>query len=160
MKILLSCFAFAIVLFSCAEETTPIDVDAIKKEVRAQWDAFEVAWENEDARTCGTFYTAGSMNVPPQSKTLVGREEIADFYQFLFDSNLSSDYNHRMLDFEVYGNGKNALEYGYFSVDWTRNDSTTWQYSARSMTHWERGNDEKWYIKRFIFNNPPESASD
>ncbi|NNF33353.1 MAG: nuclear transport factor 2 family protein [Saprospiraceae bacterium] len=131
-----------------------VDVsEEIQPLIRKNWDQFIEAWESEDASACATFYTDDGINVPPAVKINNGKKDVESFYKFLFDNNISSKYTHTILDMD--GDDTQVIEYGKFSVDWMRNDSTEWTYHARTMTHWVNENGT-WKIDKFLFNNPPE----
>ena len=83
-----------------------------------------------------------------------GRDQIREFYNMLFASNISSNYEHQINSLSTSSN--TAIEYGAFKVDWVRNDSSTWTYHARTVTHWIKSNEGEWQIQMFLFNNPPE----
>ena len=121
--------------------------------IRANWDRFITHWENEAADSLAAFYTEDGINVPPEFAVNAGRKQIATFYRFLFENNLSSSYEHRIESLDA--TGDQAVEYGTFTVDWVRNDSTTWTFLARSLTHWTRTAEGDWQIAAFIFNSPP-----
>lgn len=125
----------------------------IQPKIRKNWDQFINAWESEDATACASFYTDEGINVPPSAKANEGKKAIESFYKFLFDNNISSKYTHTIIDID--GDESQVIEYGKFSVDWMRNDSTEWTYYARTMTQWINDNGT-WKIDKFLFNNPPE----
>jgi uncharacterized protein (TIGR02246 family) len=135
----------------CAE--APATTPDPTQDIRAQWDRFVLHWENEAADSLAAFYTEDGINVPPELAPNQGREEIQAFYDFLFNNNLSSEYEHRIESLAATGN--QAVEYGTFTVDWVRNDSTTWTFQGRSLTHWTRTVDGDWQIAAFLFNTPP-----
>ncbi len=124
-----------------------------ESEIRKRWDVFIEHWEKEDVNNLVSIYTEEAINIPPGLKKNEGREAIAKFYQFLFDSNASSKYTHDMI--KVFTTEDGVTEYGEFSVDWTRNDGSKWTYYARSMTHWVKDADGQWQISMFLFNQPP-----
>jgi uncharacterized protein (TIGR02246 family) len=135
----------------CAE--VPIVPADPTPEIRTQWDRFITHWENEAADSLAAFYTEDGINVPPEFAVNRGREAIAAFYALLFENNRSSEYTHRIESLS-YADDM-AIEYGSFTVDWVRNDSTTWTFRARSLTHWTRTADGDWQIAALIFNSPP-----
>ena len=140
-----------LVIASC--KTAPPDINnEILPELRNNWDEFIEGWESEDARKCASFYLEDAINLPPGAKVNEGRDEIETFYNFLFDIHLSADYNHEIKSIE--GNNTDIIEYGSFQVDWVRNDSTSYSYHARTLTHWKNST-SGWKIAKFIFNNPP-----
>ncbi|HMO41111.1 MAG TPA: nuclear transport factor 2 family protein [Saprospiraceae bacterium] len=124
-----------------------------EQQIRATWDAFIMAWEQGDAAACAAFYTEDGLNVPPGFKENKGRAEIEAFYAFLFTNHASSKYAHRIGSLQLLGNY--AVEYGHFEVNWTRKDDSTWDFTARSLTVWEKQGDS-WKIRQLMFNNPPE----
>ena len=79
---------------------------------------------------------------------------MAEFYELLFSYNIQSKYTHEIVDFDA--TEKHVIEQGKFKVDWISNDSTNWNFKARSLTHWAKEEDGKWRIKRFIFNMAPQ----
>ena len=125
-----------------------------KDDLRKRWDTFIEHWEKENVDKLVSIYTADAINIPPGLKINEGREAIGNFYQFLFDGNISSKYTHNMI--KVFSSEEGVTEYGEFSVDWTRNDGSKWTYYARSMTHWVKDDDGQWRISLFLFNQPPE----
>lgn len=140
--------------FGCATDPSELhshDVDAIQPLIRAQWDAFIEAWEQNDAAGCAAFYTEDARHIPPNSDINVGRDAIAAFYETLFLDHISSDYSHTIRSLFVCH--ELAIEEGQFQVEWTRDDSTTWSFAARSHAHWVL-EDEEWKIQTFIFNLP------
>ena len=141
-------------LFNACQQATSIDQEAIKKEIRSNWDGFIEAWEQEDATTCASYYKEDGLNIPPEFGMNEGRTAIDSFYTFLFSANLGSKYRHTIEDFVAFEGG--AFEYGSFEVDWTRNDSTSWTFRGRSMTKWEQEADGTWKIDKFLFNTPPQ----
>ena len=152
MKTRITFLAFALILLSCGQQEINLD-EQVKPLLRVKWDTFTNAWEQEDARTCAAVYVDDGVNIPPQWEVNNGIPEIEKFYDFLFDNNISSEYQHDILS--ISGDTKNIIEMGKFKVNWVRNDSTSWTYYARTMTHWINVEGD-WKIKTFIFNNPPE----
>ena len=145
-------FVLSSSFYACSPKPVNVEED-IKPELRANWDTFIEAWEREDASGCSSIYLEDGINIPPLLKENNGRNEIEAFYQYLFENNLKSEYTHDIISLD--GNTQNIIERGKFKVYWTRNDTTTWTYYARSLTHWQY-NEGKWMIKSFVFNNPPE----
>jgi len=143
-------------LISCtqpAEHNPEAHQEKSRKEIRETWDEFGQSWEAEDAKKLMTFYTVDGINIPPESDIKMGRAEIKEFYELLFSNNLSSDYTHWIDQIQIFGN--HAIEQGHFSVDWVGNDSTSWVFDARSLTHWVKNPEGDWQIQEFIFNRPP-----
>lgn len=151
MKILY-CTILLFVLTACQRSEKPISAESARTVLRANWDAFSSAWENEDAEKCASFYAQDARNIPPGMEPKEGKEAIRDFYQMLFDNNLSSEYNHQTVNIDVAG--ADLIEEGAFKVNWVRNDSSTWTYETRSIAHWVQNEDGRWLIKKFLFNNP------
>lgn len=141
-----------IMLISCIGSEKPVDEKVVQQTITTRWEAFSTAWENEEAQVCADFYTEEATNIPPGMDPKRGRSEIQAFYQMLFDSNLSSDYNHKSLDLHIIGT--EAIEEGAFTVDWVRNDSSSWRYEARTLAHWIQDDEGEWRISKFVFNNP------
>lgn len=112
---------FCCTCVQCAE--VPIRPADPSAEIRQQWDRFITHWENEAADSLAAFYTANGINVPAEFAVNRGREAIAAFYALLFENNRSSKYTHRIESLS-YADDM-AIEYGSFTVDWVRNDSTT-----------------------------------
>ena len=146
-------FLIAGLTIGCQEQPETIDTEIASKEIRSAWDGFIERWEDEDAKACAGYYTESAVNIPPSFKANKGRQEIEEFYKFLFDNNLSSDYKHTINQLDFAGN--HAFEMGQFEVHWTRNDSTEWTYYARTMAHWKKNDEGEWKIDKFLFNNPP-----
>lgn len=126
-----------------------------RKEIRATWDQFAETWEAKDARKLMTYYTVDGINIPPSSDIKMGRASIKEFYETLFSQNLKADYRHTIDQIQIFG--EHAVEQGHFSVDWMRNDSTSWVFDARSLTHWVKSEDGDWKIQEFMFNRPPSN---
>lgn len=122
-------------------------------ELRAAWNAFIERWEALDAKGCAAFYSIDGQNIPPELNVNRGREEVEAFYSFLFSMHHSAQYKHQIKSVSFEGNL--AVEWGEFHVDWVQTDGTPWHYHARSLTHWERDPEGRWFIKAFIFNTPP-----
>ena len=153
MKKLIPLFCLAAISVGCSNTQAPVDKATVQAEIDQRWTGFINAWEAEDAKACAEFYTENSINVPPGGEIKKGKKSIQDFYQFLFDNNLSSKYEHKSLDLNVAGNL--ATELGEFKVDWTSNDSTEWTFRARSMCLWKKSDTGNWEMDQFVFNNPP-----
>ena len=145
----------ATLLLGCNVNTSTIDKDSAQQKINDQWALFVKAWESEDAEGCAQFYFKDALNIPPNAPIKNGRKAVQDFYQFLFDNNLKSDYTHTVNSVDV--GGDQIIELGEFQVDWVRNDSTSWTFNARSMTHWKKDESGNWLIQKFMYNNPPES---
>ncbi|MEL6251067.1 MAG: SgcJ/EcaC family oxidoreductase [Bacteroidota bacterium] len=155
MNRLLIALTTCLILASCSEskEFNPEEYQIqSRKEIRATWDLFKQAWEAEDAKKLMTFYTIDGINIPPDSDIKMGRAAIQDFYETLFDVNISSSYDHSIDQIQVID--QHAIEQGHFKVNWVREDSTDWVFDARSMTHWIKDQDGDWKIQEFIFNRP------
>ena len=157
--IVLSTFCSALLWLGCQSDTgttsPPSSQQAETEEaIRTHWDAFASAWARQDARACASYFAEDGINVPPTSEIKRGRDEIEAFYETLFLSNLACDYRHWSDDVSV--SGDQAVERGHFRVDWTRNDSTTWAFEARSLAHWQKKSDGQWRIKTLVFNLPPK----
>lgn len=136
-----------------AKENPEENIEKFRQEIKATWDQFADSWEAEDAKKLMTYYTVDGINIPPNSDINMGRAEIKEFYESLFAANLKSAYTHKVDQIQIFG--EHAIEQGNFSVDWMRNDSSTWVFDARSMTHWVKSEDGEWKIQEFIFNRPP-----
>lgn len=143
-------FLLILFLFSCSQ---PENTEQDKAEIQNNWTSFKQNWEAENAPGCVAFYTEEAINVPPEFSIRKGKEEIQSFYEMLFSNNLSSDYTHESISLEI--TKDHAIEFGNMTVDWTRNDSTTWTYYARTLTHWKKNKAGDWKIDKFLFNNPP-----
>ena len=128
--------------------------DSEEDQIRLRWDQFITYWEAGDAASCASFYTPSGMNIPNAFEPNSGREEIEQFYNFLFDNNQSSVYKHTTHDLKILGN--DAVEYGEFTVDWITNEGTSWTYKARTMAHWVKNRDGIWEIEKLLFNLAPE----
>jgi len=131
---------------------SPVFASNPESEIRSRWDAFIEFWEAGNAQACAGFYLKDALNIPPGMPENYGREEIQDFYAFLFDNYKSSTYLHSTNSLISCGN--TAIEYGNFSVEWLKHDEQVWVYEARCMVHWEKAADGIWYIRTFLFNNP------
>ncbi len=123
--------------------------------IAQRWQAFIVAWENEDAEACARFYLQDGVNVPPQLPANQGRENIQAFYAWLFSMNQSSVYRH--LSSQLHISSGMAVEYAAFEVDWVPNAGDPWTYFARCMVHWVKDEDGLWYISGLYFNTPPQA---
>lgn len=130
------------------------DTSQVQTAIEARWAQFIKAWEAEDAKGCAAIYSTTGLNIAPDSPVREGRNAIGKFYAFLFNGNLSSQYRHEIQDLEVFQD--QVIEYGEFEVDWVRNDSSTWKFRARSMSHWKQNAEGIWELEKFMFNNPPE----
>ncbi|MDX1409742.1 MAG: nuclear transport factor 2 family protein, partial [Saprospiraceae bacterium] len=119
----------------------------------ARWDEFVTAWERKDAVACAGFYTEDARHIPPNSEVNTGRSAIASFYETLFLDNAGSRYEHTIESVDIAGD--HAIERGRFEVVWTGLDSTSWTFSARSLTHWVV-QDGEWQIRQLMFNLPPQ----
>ncbi len=122
--------------------------------IKATWDDFIDHWHKQDATGCASFFAEDGVNIPPSFAISIGRKEIAQFYDFLFDQNQSSQYHHQIETIE--DSGDHLVERGTFTVDWVRKDGAKWKFEARSLTHWVQTDDRKWQIKAFIFNESPK----
>ena len=76
---------------ACTFERTEQKVD-IKNEIRKQWDVFDSHWEQEDTDQLLMIYAEESINIPPDSEPVKGRQAIGEFYDMLFSNNASSEY--------------------------------------------------------------------
>lgn len=122
-------------------------------ELQNIWHEFAQSWNALDAQTCASFYAEDAVSIPPELAVRSGREDIQSFYEWLFSMHSSAEYRHQILS--VSRSGNMAVERGSFSVNWTRNDGSTWIFNARSITQWEKDDEGRWMIKTFIFNAPP-----
>ena len=154
-NLFLGLIVFSFVVYSCGDAVQAPD-SGLEKEIEQTWSEFSKNWEQEAVEELVILYTEDAMNIPPDGEIRTGREAIAQFYEFLFSNHLSSTYRHETKSLEV--SGDMAIEYGEFTVNWVRNDSTPWTYRARSMTHWVKGENGKWHIQKFLFNQPPPEA--
>lgn len=137
---------------ACAPEATDLaEQEAVQQAIRDTWDTFITTWEQKDAAACAQFYTRDARHIPPNSDINNGRDAIAAFYETLFLDNAGSRYSHTIEAIDVAGD--QAIERGRFEVVWTGLDSTTWTFTARSLTHWVREGDQ-WLIRQFMFNLP------
>jgi uncharacterized protein (TIGR02246 family) len=145
-----------LVLFisSCSNHVAQVSEEEITKEIITNWEGFIDSWEKEDAAGCASFYMKDGLNIPPGFKINEGRKAVEDFYDFLFEKNLSSKYQHD-IDFIDVLTDSTLIEKGGFQVDWVRNDSTEWTFKARTVTSWKKDEAGNWKIALFIFNNPP-----
>ena len=132
-------------LVSCSQPSANPRAD-----LELSWSQFIDYWESEDAEGCASLYTVDGQNIAPEAPIRKGRQAIAEFYAFLFDNHLQSEYHHEILQIESLG--AQAFELGQFTVDWIRNDSTLWTFKARSMTHWKKESTGQWKIETFLFN--------
>lgn len=156
MKQLLYLGLIVYMLMSCTPQVEQNSEDIQQKslqEITATWEGFAQSWEAEDAKKLMTYYTVDGINIPPASSIKMGRAAIKEFYETLFSANLKSEYSHSIDQIQIFG--EHAVEQGHFSVDWMRNDSTSWVFDARSLTHWVKNQEGEWKIQEFIFNRPP-----
>lgn len=127
----------------------------LAEELGSRWQSFIDAWQKEEAGTLAEFYTPEGWNITPGGAIKKGREQILEFYKGLFEANRSSQYSVEIWSIE--GCEQQVVETGQFTVHWVRNDDSTWTFVARTVTHWQKGEDGQWYIRTFIFNNPPRN---
>lgn len=132
---------------------TKKETNVLKADFEQKWSEFIQKWEAEDAVGCSEFHSENGINAPPNANVNDGKKEIAAFYGFLFNSHLKSNYSHKIVSLDTYGN--QAIEYGEFEVNWTTNDSLDWTLNARSLTHWKQGEKGDWKIEKIIFNKAP-----
>ncbi|MGV6831499.1 MAG: YybH family protein [bacterium] len=140
------------ICLGCSKQNT-ISKKKVTKKISANWEGFIEAWEAENTDEVISFYTENGINIPPRGVQRVGRENIAKFYNVLFENNLSSKYQHNIISLEIADSI--AIEHGEFEVDWVRNDSVNFKFNARSVTHWKQQKDGDWKIQLFIYNQPP-----
>lgn len=140
---------FLIFLIQACEEqkTEPVNPES---ELTELWSNFTEHWNNMNSNGLIDIFAENAKNIPPEFEVKTGKTEIKEFYDFLFDNHISSNYKHNIE--EVTFTENTAVEYGNFEVNWLRNDSVAWVYKARSVVNWEKSNDDKWKIKSFIFN--------
>ncbi len=151
-QLLLILLGLSLAVYACEEKTKTPEPDP-KLEIEEAWNTFAAHWENEAVADLVTIYTEDAVNIPPESEIHKGRDAIAKFYEFLFSNHLSSTYQHKIKSLQAHENS--AIEYGEFTVNWVRNDSTLWTFKGRSMTHWVKAESGKWHITKFLFNRPP-----
>lgn len=141
------------ILFSCS---SPVNLKQNHQtEIESIWEEFIESWHKQDAASCASIYLEDGWNIAPEFPVNQGREAIAAFYDFLFSGNISSEYQHKIL--ELTPSGEDLIERGEFQVDWVRNDQSTWTFKARTLTHWIKDDEDKWKIKTLIFNQAPEN---
>ena len=156
-RVLLGLLAIFSTFTSC-EEKVKNNESHPEEAITKSWIEFGNHWEQEAVEELVLLYTEDGMNVPPEGEILIGREAISGFYEFLFSNHLPSTYRHEIKSIQAADSM--AIEYGEFTVNWVRNDSTPWTFSGRSMTHWVKVEGDKWQIKKFLFNSPPASEAD
>lgn len=150
---LISALVTAILLSGCTEAENSNANTNPPGEIEAIWQLFTEAWEAEDAAACASFYHSEALNIPSEFNINKGRDEIESFYQFLFNSNRSSDYSHKTESISFSENL--AVEFATFTVNWINNDGEPWTYRARVLVHWQSDETGNWLIKNFLFNTPP-----
>ncbi len=151
-KISVSLVILALLLAMTSFNTLQSESDT-EAELNTLWRAFEESWNALDPEACASFYHTDAVNIPPDMEIRSGRAAIQSFYEWLFSMHTAAEYHHQI--HSVSHEGNLAVERGTFSVNWTRNDGTTWLFSARSITHWEKDTEGRWMIKAFIFNAAP-----
>lgn len=143
-------FSFVLILFSCSSQ----EIQVQNHQIESIWDVFVASWHSQDAASCASIYLENGLNIAPEFPVNQGREAITSFYDFLFSGNISSVYQHKIL--ELTPTGEYLIERGEFQVDWVRNDQSTWVFKARTLTHWTKDDQDNWKIKTLIFNQAPE----
>ncbi|WP_069129947.1 YybH family protein [Rhodohalobacter halophilus] len=152
-----SVFGFA-ALTSCTNQSAGSAApENPEGELRELWNQFTQNWKASDAEASVSIYQADALNIPNNYKTNSGREEIREFYQFLFDNHQPVDYRHRTES--IYFNGDVAVEFATFRAEWISNEGEEWSYDARALIHWKKDPDGGWRIQTMLFNNPPEEES-
>lgn len=138
-------------LFMIVVNTQPLVAqNKIYEELSSTWEAFASAWESENAKACASYFFPEAKNLAPQAPVVKGQQAIAAMYANLFDEHKSSTYKHSIKEFiELDGH---ILEEGNFVVDWVRNDGSTWQFKATSLTLWKQNESGEWRIIKFMFN--------
>lgn len=144
---------FLVIFFSCSSNDNQ-DFNH-QTEIESIWEDFIDSWHNQDAASCASIYLENGLNIAPEFPLNQGRDAITSFYDFLFSGNISSAYQHKIL--ELTPAGEDLIERGEFQVDWVRNDKSTWTFMARTLTHWTKDDNDKWKIKTLIFNQAPEN---
>lgn len=144
-------FFVSLGLGSCLSVGDPVHETSLA--IRNNWDEFIYHWESQNAEACAGMYHENGLNIPNGFVVNKGKDAIEKFYQMLFANNGASKYKHTILSISTAGD--QAIELGEFKVDWAGNDSISWTYHARSLTHWEKDSDGMWKIKTFMFNQPP-----
>ena len=132
---------------------TPPNISAqneIYEELSSTWEAFANAWESENAKACASYFFPEAKNLPLQAEEVKGQQAIAKMYAGLFDEHQSAKYNHKIKEFIVLDG--HVLEEGNLVVDWVRNDGSTWQFNAKTLTLWKKNDAGQWRIMKFMFN--------
>lgn len=125
--------------------------------IQQNWESFIESWNSFNTEGCVNIYTDDAEVIAPEMQPTTGKASIAEFYDFLFASNQSADYNHKSESISISGN--QAVEYGHFSVDWVSNEGEPWTFNARVMAHWIKDENGDWKIRRLLFNNPPADGA-
>ena len=147
-SIFLTSLFLILLILACEEKKT--EPENPEPEIAALWSNFTEHWNAMNSDSLVKIFAEDAKNIPPEFEVKTGKKEIKEFYDFLFNNHISSNYQHQIEDVSFTEN--TAVEYGNFQVNWVRNDSVAWIYKARSVVIWEKSSDDDWKIKSFIFN--------
>jgi ketosteroid isomerase-like protein len=144
-------FILILVFSSCAVETEQI-FDPTET-INGLWDEFIAHWESGNADACVEIYHEDLIYIAPETEVITNRQEIRDFYNFLFESHQRSMYNHKGISLDFCGS--HAIEYSHFIVDWLTHEGHSWTYHARAVAKWTPDSDGNWKTSKLIFNPAP-----
>jgi len=139
---------------SCNQPAANNETEDVTGIIQAKWEQFIDNWQAENADSCILIYHDDVTLIPLNNAEIRSSNDVAGFYQSLFDAHLPSRYIHNSLSIN---SDKNiAVERADFSVYWTTLDNTPWTFEARMMALWQKDNEGEWKIKTIIFTGVPE----
>lgn len=146
-------FIFLIVgMLSCSPP--PVDEAAVREAITAVNQQFMDAYNSQDAEALAGLYTADGMLLPPNTKSVQGRENIQNFWGQAMSMGPSQL---KLETTELYAHAEEATEMGMATV--TAPDGTLLD-TGPFMVIWKKV-DGSWYLHRDIWNSdmPPPAPS-
>jgi uncharacterized protein (TIGR02246 family) len=124
----------------------------LRTEIEEADRAFESNFDRHDADGMGDLYTEDGQLLPPGSGVVSGRDDIAAFWQGVFDTGVASA---RLETVEVEDHGDTAVETGRFTL--SDADERTVDHGT-FLVVW-KNDGEEWKLHRDIWNsNTPEEG--
>jgi ketosteroid isomerase-like protein len=121
----------------------------LKSDVQAAYDAFDEAFNKEDAAGVAAFYTDDAKLLPPTHEVLTGPAGAEQFFAGLFEAGVT---NHALEIIEVYGDEDVA----YSAANWTATskgqDGSEQQIGGIAVHGFERQSDGSLKLNLHTFN--------
>lgn len=145
-------FCLLIALCACTKRAGDPD------DIRGQYDAWNVAFGNDDLNATLAFYTDDAMRLPSDGSMIKGMATIQDAMAAFREENdyVLDDYSPPQIQIS----GDLAVTYSTFDEHWTSHATgELTQESGSCLVEWKRQSDGKWKISKEMCTSAPATSA-